>query len=103
MYALLGRIGHGVVLAFQDKPAESMKQLEDVFTERPRNPMALRMVVNLMNSYPHLHQKVAEAIRRNADNNQPVPAVLEKVRRPEALIMPAELKPKQKAANKGTG
>jgi serine/threonine-protein kinase len=103
MYALLGRIGHGVVLAFQDKPAESMKQLEDVFTERPRNPMALRMVVNLMNSYPHLHQKVAEAIRRNTDNNQPVPAVLEKVRRPEALIMPAELKPKQKAANKGTG
>ncbi len=103
MYALLGRIGHAVVLAFQDKAAESMKLLEDVFTEKPRNPMILRMTINLMNSYPHLHEKVAKAIDRNEANKQTIPAMLEKVRRPEALFMPAELKAKQKSANKGAG
>jgi len=103
MYALLGRIGHAVVLAFQDKAAESMKLLEDVFTEKPRNPMILRMTINLMNSYPHLHDKVAKAIDRNEANKQTIPAMLEKVRRPEALFMPAELKAKQKSANKGAG
>ncbi len=103
MYGLLGRIGHAVVLAFQDKAAESMKLLDDTFTEKPRNPMMLRGAIQLMNNYPHLHQKVAEAIKRNEDNNQKVPPVLEKVRRPEALTMPVENKAKQKSANKGTG
>jgi serine/threonine-protein kinase len=103
MYALLGRIGHAVVLAFQDKAAESMKLLEDMFTEKPRNPMMLKTIISLMNQYPHLHQQVGKAIERNKDNNQTIPAVLEKVRRPEALSMPAEFKAKQKAANKGTG
>jgi hypothetical protein len=103
MYGLLGRIGHAVVLAFQDKAAESMKLLEDLFTEKPRNSMALRASIQLMNNYPHLHQKVADAIKRNYDNKQDVPAVLERVRRPETLTMPAELKPKQKSGDKGTG
>jgi hypothetical protein len=103
MYALLGRIGHAIVLAFQDKAAESMKILEEVFTEKPRNPMVLRMTINLMNSYPHLHEKVAKAIDRNEANKQTIPAAMEKVRRPEALFIPGELKAKQKAANKGTG
>jgi serine/threonine-protein kinase len=102
-YVLLGRIGHAVVLAFQDKSAESMKLLEDLFTEKPRSPMALRTATQLMNNYPHLHQKVADAIKRNYDNKQEIPAVLEKVRRPEQLTIPIEQKPKQKSANKGTG
>ncbi|HEV2950423.1 MAG TPA: protein kinase [Gemmataceae bacterium] len=103
MYALLGRIGHAVVLAFQDKAAESMKILDDVFTERPRNLMMLRAAFNLMNQYPHLHREVADAIKRNEDNNQKASAILEKVSKPEQLILPAEIKPKQKAANKGVG
>jgi serine/threonine-protein kinase len=103
MYALLGRMGHAVVLAFQDKAAESMKILDDVFAERPRNFGMLKAAFNLMNQYPHLHREVAEAIKRNEDNNQKVSAILEKVRRPEQLTLPSELKPKQKAANKGVG
>jgi serine/threonine protein kinase len=103
MYALLGRIGHAVVLAFQDKAAESMKILDDVFTERPRNLMMLRASFNLMNQYPHFHREVAKAIKRNEDNNQKASAILEKVSKPEQLTLPAELKPKQKAANKGIG
>jgi hypothetical protein len=103
MYALLGRIGHAVVLAFQDKAAESMKILDDVFAERPRNFGMLKAGFSLMNQYPHLHHQVSEAIKRNEDNHQKPSAILERVSKPEQLNLPAELRPKQKAANKGVG
>jgi len=103
MYVLLGRIGHAVVLAFQDKAAESMKILDEVFAERPRNFGMLKAAFNLMNQYPHLHREVAKAIKRNEDNHQKASAILEKVSKPEQLTLPAELKPKQKAANEGVG
>ncbi|HEV2947659.1 MAG TPA: hypothetical protein VGX70_09800, partial [Gemmataceae bacterium] len=77
--------------------------LDDVFVERPRNLMMLRAAFNLMNQYPHLHREVAKAIKRNEDNNQKASAILEKVSHPDQLTLPAELKPKQKAANKGVG
>jgi eukaryotic-like serine/threonine-protein kinase len=103
MYVLLGKLGHGVVLAFQDKAEESTKLLADLFTEKP-NKMMLRAVINLMNNYPHLRLKVAEAIQRNKYNKQEIPAVLEKVGQPnQPLVTPPDVKPKQKEANKGVG
>jgi serine/threonine-protein kinase len=101
MYVPLGRIGHAIVLAYQDKAVESMKLLEDSFSEK--RPMMLKTMISLMNQYPHLHEQVAKAIDRNKDNNQTLPAVLEKVRKPEQLIFPAEIKGKQKAISKGNG
>jgi eukaryotic-like serine/threonine-protein kinase len=102
-YALLGRIGHAIVLAFQDKAAESMKILDDVFAERPRNFMMLKIAFGLINPYPHFHRQVAEAIKRNEDNHQKPSVILERVSKPEQLNLPADLRPKQKAANKGVG
>ena len=103
-YSLIGKLGHAVVLGFQDKAEESTKILTDLFTPKPPpNYWIVRGLVSLMNNYPTLRHKVAEAIDRNKANNQTIPTVLEDVRRPQQpLSLPAEFKQKR-AANKGVG
>jgi len=104
-YGLIGKLGHAVVLGFQDRAEESNKLLADLFTPKPApNFWIIRGLVGLMNNYPTLRHKVAEAIDRNKANHQDIPNVLEDVRNPQkSLPLPAELKPKRASANKGTG
>ncbi len=103
-YGLLGRVGHAVVLGFQDKAEESTKLLAELFTPKPPpNLWILKGLVGLMNNYPILRQKVADAIERNEANKQPIPSVLQDLRRPQPLSLPAELKQKRPGANKGVG
>jgi serine/threonine-protein kinase len=104
-YSLIGKLGHAVVLGFQDKAEESNKSLVDLFTPKPPpNFWIARGLVSLMNNYPTLRRKVAEAIDRNKANNQTIPPVLEDVRQPQKpLSNPAELKQKRASANKGAG
>jgi serine/threonine-protein kinase len=103
-YNLIGKLGHAVVLGFQDKAEESNKSLADLFTPKPPpNFWVARGLVSLMNNYPTLRRKVAEAIDRNEANKQTIPTVLDEVRRPHALSVPTEFKQKRASANKGAG
>ncbi len=104
-YSLIGKLGHAVVLGFQDKAEESNKMLADLFTPKaPPNFWIVRGLVGLMNNYPMLRLKVAEAIDRNDANNQMIPTVLQDVRKPKkALSLPAEFKQKRPGVNKGVG
>jgi len=104
-YNLIGKLGHGVVLSFQDKAEESNKILADLFTPKPPpNFWIIRGLVGLMNNYPTLRHKVADAIDRNDANHQMIPAVLQDVRDPKrALSAPAELKQKRAGLGKGVG
>ena len=104
-YSLIGKLGHAVVMGFQDKAEESNKMLADLFTPKPPpNFWIVRGLVGLMNNYPTLRHKVAEAIDRNEANQQMIPTVLQDVRKPQkALSLPAEFKQKRPGVNKGVG
>jgi serine/threonine-protein kinase len=104
-YGLIGKLGHAIVLGFEDKAEESNKILTELFTPKPPpNFWIARGLVGLMNNYPTLRHKVAEAIDRNeANTKQTVPAVLQDLRKPQPLSIPAELKQKRPGANKGVG
>jgi serine/threonine-protein kinase len=104
-YSLIGKLGHAIVLGFEDKAEESNKILTELFTPRPPpNFWIARGLVNLMNNYPTLRHKVADAVDRNeANTKQTVPAVLQDLRKPQPLSLPAELKQKRPGANKGVG
>jgi len=104
-YILIGKLGHAVVLGFQDKAEESNKMLADLFTPKPPpNFWIVRGLVGLMNNYPTLRHKVAEAIDRNQANQQMIPTVLQDVRQPQKpLSLPAEFKQKRPGVNKGVG
>src|SRR5438874_543341 len=91
-YSLLGKLGHAVVLGFQDKAEESNKILTDLFTPKPPpNFWIVRGLVGLMNKYPTLRHKVAEAIDRNEANQQMTPTVLQDVRRPQQPLSLPEI------------
>lgn len=102
-YSLIGKLGHAIVLGYQDKAEESNKILTDLFTAKPPpNFWMVRGLIGLMNNYPALRHQVAEAITRNNANGQEIPVVLKDVHDPKRqLSTPAELK--QKRANKGVG
>jgi serine/threonine-protein kinase len=94
-YKLLGRLGHGIVLAFQDKPAESNKLFSEIFNEKRQ---WYRLAIGLVNTYPKLKQKIAEALDRNEANKETVPASLQELRRPGQITLP----PVKPAGKKGS-
>jgi serine/threonine-protein kinase len=94
-YNLLGRVGHAIVLAFQDKAAESNKLFVEIFNEK--RPQMYRGAIGLVNGYPDLKQKIAEALDRNEANKETVPESLKDLRHPGIISLPAP-KPGKKAS-----
>ncbi len=71
-YRVLGRLGHGLVLAYQDRPKESNKVLNESLNELKRVP--------LLANNPVLKYEIARAIgfnKANATPSDPLPAELE--------------------------
>jgi serine/threonine-protein kinase len=66
-YEMLGRLGEAVVLAFEDKAAQSNERLLELFGEnhfKDNRPLK----INLVNRDLRFRQKIAEAVRRNRQN-----------------------------------
>ncbi|HEV8062437.1 MAG TPA: serine/threonine-protein kinase [Gemmataceae bacterium] len=77
-YRVLGRLGHGLVLAYQNHPKESNKVLGESLTELKRIP--------LLANNPVLKYEIARAIgfnKANATPSDPLPAELERHLLPE--------------------
>jgi serine/threonine-protein kinase len=89
-YNLLGKLGHAIVLGFQDKAAESNKLFLEIFNEKW--PQMYKGAISLVNTYPDLKKKIAEALDRNEANKEKVPDSLQDLRRP-GPINPPPFKP----------
>ncbi len=94
-YNLLGRLGHAIVLGFQDKAVESNKLFLEVFNEK--RPQMYQGAISLVNTYPDLKKKIAEALDRNEANKEKVSDSLQELRRP-GPINPPPFKPGGKKA-----
>ncbi len=95
-YNLLGRVGHAIVLGFQDKAAESNDLFLAIFAEN--RPQMYKGAIGLVNAYPKLKQKIAEALDRNEANKERVPDSLKELRRPGPIVLP----PVKAAGKKGS-
>jgi hypothetical protein len=83
-YRFLGRLGHGVVLAFQDQAVESTKVFQELFVEKKIGPNERKWKWGLVNRNHQFHAKIAEALDRNEANKQPVSTELEELRKPSS-------------------
>ncbi len=77
-YMLLGRLGHGMVLAYQNRPTDSNKVILDNLAELRRTP--------ILNTNMALKYELAQALafnKANATSDSPFPAELERLVLPE--------------------
>ena len=71
-YSVLGRIGHGIVLASRDQPKESYAALLECCKKGDKGSM-----IWILTGHPRLCEKAVRAVQRNMDNREPVPKELE--------------------------
>jgi hypothetical protein len=107
VFSALGRIGQGVVLAYQDKPEESIKVFQQIEKDRPAFDKGKgglgdwRQFMGrgreggaewFLMGQPAVRRMVADAMNYNAANmTKPLPPELERLRRmPVPLVRPAE-------------
>jgi hypothetical protein len=77
-YRTLGRLGHAIVLARQDRTAESIRLFQDLITDKPKAaPAQIQFFLN----QPELRYELARAMEYNRANlrDQPLPAELEQL------------------------
>jgi hypothetical protein len=79
-FALLGRIGHAIVLARQDRAVESHKIFTDLMNERPKTANdPLKQFLE----HPQLRYEISRALEFNRANlKRPLPPDLERLRMP---------------------
>jgi eukaryotic-like serine/threonine-protein kinase len=83
-YRNLGRLGHAIVLARQDRAAESNQLFLELLGDKPKGgPEQFRFFLD----QPQLRYEIARALEYNKANlrNQPLPAKLESLREPPRL------------------
>ncbi|MBV9123796.1 MAG: serine/threonine protein kinase [Planctomycetes bacterium] len=91
-YRLLGRLGHAVVLSFQDRPEESTNLFEEVLGTgnqgpKEQRPNKERLLIWVLNRNPLFGLQVAQALNRNRVNtHQPLPADLQSYSRPQPFL-----------------
>jgi serine/threonine-protein kinase len=87
-YMVVGRLGHAMVLAFQDKAPESCQCFLDVINSRDQPTANMRF---FLNRNPRFVRLVARALDYNAANleatKRTLPSVLEELRKPEPLTL----------------
>jgi hypothetical protein len=104
-YALLGRLGHAIVLGLQDRPAESNQLFMELFGDLKRPPKGRLPLALFLRENPQLAQWVAKALDFNAVNatpEAPFPPQLEPLRRPGTWPFGGRRPPIDKAAGKRT-
>jgi hypothetical protein len=80
-YRTLGRLGHAIVLARQDRAAESIRLFQELTTDKPKAaPQQIQFFLN----QAQLRYEIARAMEYNKANmrNQPLPPELERLREP---------------------
>jgi serine/threonine-protein kinase len=86
VYMVVGRFGHAIVLAFQDKADQSNQVFLQAINESEQAPGRLRF---LLNRNPHFLQRVVKALDHNAANleasNRHLPPGLEQLRRAQPV------------------
>ncbi len=92
IYTTLGRVGRAIVLAFQDRPAESNQIFVHLASERrPENERFER--ARYLFIHPQLRYLIAQALDHNAANlraqNEPFPDELQYLRKPPSPGLPA--------------
>ena len=82
-YLLAARFGQAIVLAYQDKPDESVSAFSGA-VQQQRNPMLGKFLLD----HPDLSQAIAEALYRDQENLKPkkLPGNLDWLRNPVSLI-----------------
>jgi serine/threonine-protein kinase len=84
-YRTLGRVGHAIVLAFQDQPGESNRLFVQLASDKMPEADRFEKVRFLFNN-ANLRYMIARALEHNAANQQargePFPAELEYLRKP---------------------
>jgi serine/threonine-protein kinase len=89
-YTTLGRLGHAIVLAFQDRAVESNQLFLAALDDK--QPDRERWKTRLLLNNPKLRQMIARALNYNAANNavarEPVPHQLQYLQRPPAFGIP---------------
>jgi hypothetical protein len=106
-YTMLGRLGRAMVLAFQNRPAESNKLFLEILGDRLAEPEKAAERKGQVLFKPQLRHMIARALDYNAANaspQHPFPPQLELLRRPpNPLLNPiAPKKGSEKPAGKGT-
>jgi hypothetical protein len=76
-YRTLGRLGHAIVLARQDRAAESIKLFQELMTDKPV-PQQIQFFLN----QPELRYEIARALEHNKANRGGLPPELERFREP---------------------
>jgi hypothetical protein len=98
VYMVVGRFGHAIVLAFQDKAEESNRVFLQAIGESEQAPGRLRF---LLNRNPRFLQAVAKALDHNAANlaasNRHLSPGLEQLRKAQPLPAPP---PRRQAAER---
>jgi len=87
--AMVSRMGKGIILAWKDKPQESVKQFEDAVSKLPVALYRKRVEPFLFEN-TDFSQAVSEALNRDAENlaaaGQKLPVKLEWLRTPSGLM-----------------
>ncbi|HLJ98229.1 MAG TPA: hypothetical protein VKU02_34035, partial [Gemmataceae bacterium] len=83
-YRTLGRLGHAIVLARQDRTAESIALFQELLTDKPK---AMPPQIQFLLNQPELRVEISRAMEYNKANlrNQPLPPELENLREPPRL------------------
>jgi hypothetical protein len=80
-YRTLSRLGHAIVLARQDRTAESIRLFQELTTDKPK---ALAPQIQFFLNQTDLRYEIARAMEYNKANlrDRPLPAELERLREP---------------------
>lgn len=87
-YRMLGKLGQAVVLAFQDRAAESNQVFLEIFGDHVPRVGEKRVKAMVLNRNPRFHMRVAEALGRNEANHQTLTPELQELRKPQPLPVP---------------